>query len=544
MIALTFANIFVKLVGLILKVPLRNMLGDAGMIYYNNAYEIYAWLFTISTIGLPSAISMMISEDRAKGNVKEIKKIYRVSLFLFLVIGVVGTSVMFFGAPLFEQAYRIENSAYCIMAVAPTLFFICIASALRGYFQGYQNMTPTAMSEIIEAIGKMALGLLFAQYAISQGYEMHIVAAYAALGLTIGVAAGMLYLFITKLFFRPRQYDFEYAALADETMEVKNASKIVKTLLFIAIPITFANSIQSFSAMIDSMLLTRRLQEIGFAEEQVKQMVGNYKTCAVPFGNLPPAMIAPVTASILPMLTASIAAGNKSRTKKVIESSLLITAILELPCALGMSVLAEPIIKLLFGEGTGAEAAAPLLSVLSLSVFFGSMIATTSAILQAHKLERKPIVSMLVGAVVKISSVYLLVGIPSLNIQGAPITAILGAFAISAVNLYYIKKYLGYVPDFKRILLRPFAASLICALTAMVSYWGINAFFAAFLPRLTRFSVIFAIGVAMVVYFFVIFLFRAVSREDVLLLPKGQKLCRLLERMHLLPKEASISEES
>ena len=197
--ALTLANLFVKVVGLVLKIPLRHLLTDAGMVYYNNAYDIYAWLFTVATTGLPVAVSLMVSEDRAKGNVRETRKIFRVTMLLFIVVGIAGMSVMLFGAPLFEKAYKIENSAYCMMAVAPTLFFICVASGLRGYFQGYQRMTPTAVSEVIEAIGKLAIGLLLAHFAIRQGYPLHIVAAYAALGLTIGVAGGMVFLLISKL---------------------------------------------------------------------------------------------------------------------------------------------------------------------------------------------------------------------------------------------------------------------------------------------------------------------------------------------------------
>jgi len=536
-VALTMGNLFVKVVGLILKIPLRTLLTDAGMAYYNNAYEIYAWLFTIATTGLPVAVSMMISTGRAKGNVRENRKIFTVTSVLFVLIGLIGTAIMYFGAPLFEQAYKIENSAFCIMAVAPTLFFICVASALRGYFQGYQNMVPTAVSEVIEAVGKLVLGLLFAGYAIEQGKPLYLVAAYSALGLTIGVAAGMVYLLIAKLIFRPERYDIEYGDKADESLPVRSAATIVKTLLIIAIPITLSSSVTSFTSMIDSILLSRRLQDIGYTEEIVTVMIGNYKTCAVTLANLPPTLIAPITAAILPLMSAAFASGNKERMKKVMDSSLLITSIIELPCALGMSVLAEPIITMLFGTGTSAETAAPLLSVLSLSVFFGSLMSITSAFLQAHKLERKPLISIVIGAVVKIVATYVLVGIPSLNIFGAPIVAILGVFVISMCNFYFIKKHLGFVPDFVRILARPFGPAVICSLTALFSYRLFDWLFDHFLPKVSRFAVVPAILVAMVVYFFVIFLFRALRREDVMLLPKGQKLCRLLEKMHLLKKE-------
>jgi len=526
-VALTAANLFVKVVGLILKIPLRGLLTDAGMAYYNTAYEIYAWLFTIATTGLPIAVSMMISEDRAKGNVRETRRIYRVTSLLFVIIGTVGTAVMFFGAPLFEKAYKIDGSAYCMMAVAPTLFFICVASALRGYFQGYQRMTPTAVSEVIEAVGKLVIGLLLAHYAIKQGYGLPVVAAYAALGLTIGVAGGMLFLLISKALFRPEKYDIEYASLADETLPVRSAKRIMWTLILIAVPITLANSVMSFSTMLDGMILSRRLQSIGYNEEIVKIMIGNYKSCATPLANLPPALVTPITASIIPLMSAAIASGNRERVKRVMDGSLLITAIIEMPCALGLSVLAEPIIKLLFGGESSAEAAAPLLSILSLSVFFISTLSVTSSFLQAHKLERKPIISMLCGAAVKLTASFVLIGIPQINIYGSPIASCLSCFTISAVNLFFIKKYIGFVPDFKKILLRPFAASVVCALAAMGGYWFFDRFFG-------RLAVVFAILFAMVVYFFVVFLFRAITRDDVMLLPKGEKLCRLLCRVKLL----------
>ncbi len=529
-IALTIGNLFVKVVGLVLKIPLHNILGDAGMAYYNNAYDIYAWLFTIATTGLPTAVAMLISENRVKGNRKETKKIFRITMALFIIIGIAGMSVMLFGAPFFEKAYKIDNSAYCMMAVAPTLFFICVASALRGYFQGYQNMLPTAVSEVIEAIGKLALGLLFAGYALEQGYELPIVAAYAAFGLTVGVAAGMLYLIVTKLLFRPEKYDFEYAEAAETDSGVRSTGRIVRTLLLIAIPITISSSVQSFSAVIDGMVLSNRLQDIGFSEDITAQMIGNYKTLAAPLCNLPPALVAPVTASIIPLMAASIVSGNKKRTKDVMNGALMLTAILELPCALGMSVLSEPIIKLLFGDNASSETAAPLLSILSLAVLFVSMISMTTAFLQAHKLERKPILSMLVGAIVKLIALYILVGIPKLNIYGSPISSFLGSFAISASNLFFIKKHIGFIPDFGKMLIRPFAASVICALTALFSFRLLG-----FVGRDA--ALLLSIAIAAVVYFFVIFLFRALTREDVLLLPKGAKICSILERMHLLKKE-------
>lgn len=526
--ALTFGNLFVKLVGLILKIPLHDSLGDAGMTYYNEAYNIYVLLFTLSTTGLPTAISMLISENRVKGNKTEIKKIFRVTMTMLFIIGVVGMSIMLFGAPFFEKAYKLDNLSFCIKAVAPTLFFICVTSSLRGYFQGYQSMVPTAVSEVIEAVGKLVLGLLFATYAAQNGKPLHIIAAYAALGLTIGVAAGMVYLFIAKLLFNPQKYDSEYSEINCENTAIRSAGNIIKAVLMIAIPITVTNSVQSFSTVIDGVVLSRRLQEIGFNQETTKELIGNYRTLVSPLCNLPPALISPITASILPLMRAAITAKNKIRTRNVMNGALLITAIIELPCALGMSALSEPILKLLFGDNGSSEKAAPLLSMLSLSVFFVSVIAITSAFLQAHKLEKKPIISMLIGAVVKIVTIYIFAGIPEINIYASPISSFLGGFVISAINLFIIKKHIGFLPDFGKMMIRPLGASFVCAVSAMFSYKLLSGLLAGSVALLV------SISLSAVIYFFLIFLFKALTKEDILLLPKGEKLSFLLKKMHLI----------
>ncbi len=529
--ALALSNLFVKVVGLALKIPLREILTDSGMAYYNNAYDIYAWLFTIATTGLPTAISLMIAEDRVKGNRREIKKIFRITMLLLVIIGVLGTSVMLFGAPLFEQAYKIENSALSIMAISPTLLFICIASSLRGYFQGHQNMLPTAISEVIEAVGKMAVGLLLAAYAVGRGCRPFEVAAYATLGLTIGTAAGMLSLIIRKIFFHPDRAADEYSSLVDDTLPIRSSKRILWTLVCIAVPITISSSVLSFSAVVDGIVLSRRLQQIGFSEEAVSKIIGNYKTCAVPLANLPPALVAPITSSIIPMISASVAAKNKNRVKGVMNGALLLTAIIELPCAIGMSVLAEPIVTLFFGrDETVLTYAVPLLRTLALSVFFLGVMTVTCAFLQAHHRSDKPIWSMVVGAVVKVLSLYILVGIPSLNIYGAPIASILGGFAMSAVNLYFIKKYIGFVPNYVKIMIRPLIAAGICGASAILSFRALNML----LP--SSYSLFISISIAVIIYVFAVTLTKTLEREDILLLPAGEKLCRILEHLRLLKK--------
>lgn len=524
---LTFSNLLIKVIGLVLKIMLHPFLGDVGMSYYSVAYDIYVWLYMISTAGLPVAISIMISESRARGNVREAKKIFRITLIVFVIVGLIGMSIMLFGSRLFASMYEIDNSFYCIMAIAPTLFFICISSSIRGYFQGYQNMFPTSISQIIEALGKLVIGMLMATYAIRQGYELYIVAAYTISGLTIGVAAGMLFLVISKLTFRASAYDAEYLTPESDSLPVRSSGKLLRTLLFMAIPITFSSSIMSFTNVLDGIIIGQRLTSIGYTAEMYESAIGNYKSLAIPMYNLPPALIYPISYSIVPLLSANIASGAKERVKLVMQSSLRVTALLMLPCGLGLSALSLPILKLLFNAESAAKAA-PLLSVLAPSVLPVGMLAITNAILQAHKLERKPLISILVGSVVKLISSFILLGIPGIEMYGAPIGTFLCYLTIVAINFYFMAKHIGWIPNFGKILFRPFLASVLCAGAAIGSYLLVYRFWAS------RYAVLPAIAVAIAVYVVAIFLLRAVSEDDIRLLPKGDRIYGLLHRMRLM----------
>lgn len=525
---LTFSNILIKIVGLVLKIPLHDIIGDEGMGYYNTAYEIYVWLYMISTAGLPVAVSIMISESRARGNFREAKRIFRIVLTLFLIIGTAGMSVMLLFNRQFAAAYQLNRANYCIMAIAPTLFFTCVSSSIRGYFQGYQNMLPTAVSQMIEAVCKLTLGVLMGRYAVSMGMENHVAAAYAITGVTIGVAAGMLFLCISKLTFRATVYDAEYVLPAGEPIPEPRATKtLLRQLIVLSVPIMISSSVMSFTSMLDSMIVSDRLHSLGYVESEIAAKLGNYKTLAVSLFNLPPALIYPISYSIVPLLAAANAKDGPERVRTIVQSSYKVAALIALPCSLGLSVLSKPILCLLFDEAS-ADRAAPLLSLLSLSIFFIGMLAISNAVLQAHKKERLPIVSMLVGSVVKLAVSFVLVGNRNVEMFGAPIGTFMCYFAIVMVDLYFVAKHVHYIPSVKHVLVLPLISAVLCALAAGGFYYLLSLVLSG------KIACILAILGAGVVYMFAVFLLGAVDEQDIMLLPKGEKLARFLRRIRLL----------
>ncbi len=523
-VVLTVANLIVKVIGLLFKIPMNTVVGDEGMGYYTSAYTIYTFFYMISTAGLPVAVSIMISDSRAKGQLGQIKKIFRTTVSLFFAIGLVGMIAMFAGARGFSELLKASPTYMCILAIAPTLFFICISSALRGYFQGFQQMLPTAISELIEAVCKLALGIIFALYALDQGYEIHIVAAYAATGLTIGAGLGMLYLIITKLFFKEAAYTGEAVEISTDPMDP--TSKILKKLVVIALPITISASVMSLTNMIDMVIVQRLLQETGMTQEQATTVYGNYTNLAVPMFNLPPVLIYPISASIIPLISFAKNHTDPNRPRTIMESALRVAVLIGVPCAFGMSALAGPILNLFYRVEESIVMATPLLRLLAPSTLFVCLLSVTNAILQACGQERKPVISMLCGAAVKLVSNYFLIQV--IGMKGTPISTFLCYLTVTCINFGFVAKYAGIVPNIRRVFLRPFICGIACAGAALGGYTLFSGFIS---PKL---STIAAIAFAAVVYFILIFLLRAVTAEDIKLLPKGTKICALLQRMHLI----------
>ncbi|MGN1096195.1 MAG: oligosaccharide flippase family protein, partial [Eubacteriales bacterium] len=314
---LTIAGIAEKILGVILKIPLSGYLGSDGMGYFNSAYNIFSTFYTISITGLPIATSIMISKSRIRGRKLEVKHIFRVSLFMFVVVGIIGSSIMFFGAQgIANLIDRNNNSYYCIQAIAPILLVICISSAIRGFFQGHQNMLPSAVSELLDAVGKCALGIFFGGYAIKHGYSVEVAAAAAIAGITIGHLFGMGYLIIAKFLIKP---DYSYLDREiDETHSLSYLS-IFKSMMLIAVPITLSSLALGLTSTIDTFTIMNVLNS-----ENAMGLYGDYTTLAVTLYRLPLAFISPISSSLTPALSSALAVRNEKKTRNTIFSSIKI----------------------------------------------------------------------------------------------------------------------------------------------------------------------------------------------------------------------------
>ncbi len=520
---LTLSTVSVKIIGLVYKIPMLAYLGSEGMGYFNSAYEIYALFCVISTAGLPVALSVLISSAVAEGKGKSVTRIYRAATLIFLIIGVLGSGIMALFARDFCKLIQSENAYYSILSIAPTVLLICISSALRGFFQGYQQMLPTAISQILESVGKLVFGLLFAAYALNRGCSTAIVAAYAGVGLTLGTLLSVIYLVIVKLRFRP-QSDVPQASTVPPTYQ-----SIWKSLARLAIPMTLGASLVSVTKLIDMTMILRRLQTIGYSEVLANKAYGSYTTLALSVFGLLPTLLNSVFLPLVPILCAAIATNDQPKQLQMISTSYRLTAICSIPAALGVSAFAKPLLQVLFGHDPEAiSIAAPLLSYLGVSVFLSCMISATNSVLHAYQVVNRPILSMLAGAAVKIISAYLLIGNPKIGLMGAPISTFLCNLTVVLLNLYFASK-LCDVPNLLSFFLRPLLASTLAVGIGFAAY----QYIVTHIGEGTIFTLAIIAGVVLMYLIFAC-LTGAVEEEDIRAFPKGDLLCRMLKRVHLL----------
>ncbi len=539
-IILTVSNLAVKLLGLLCKVPLQDVLGDKGMGYFNIAYSIFTTLYLVATAGLPSALTIMISGTPNNSvRKKQVERIFRIAMSVFFTMGLIGAMAMFIFARPLARMTGSDDAYLCIMAIAPTLFFICMSSAIRGYFQGHRNMVPTAVSELTEAVSKFTIGIVLGYYAINRGESIEVAAAYAITGITIGVALGMVFLFIAK-FLHNHEKNQNCAAIAvlGDDEKVSSKSEIFRRMLSIALPITLSSVALNLTGIIDAFSIINAMKSFT-TKEAAEIAYGNYSTLAVTMAHLPSAFIQPIATSLTPTLSASLTAMKNAKDEeerkthrdasvKIMHSCLKFASIIAVPCAIGMSVLSGPILGLLFKDENSVSMAAPLLSILSIGVFFTAMLTISTSVLQANGLQRKTTISMYSGVLVKLILNFVLISRPGIGIYGAPIATICGYFTMASFNFYFIIRYVGLKSIFFKNLLKAFSASVLSSFVTIAVYHLIKT---CGYPSV---GTIVAIAATMVVYFLLLFVLKAFDKADIIILPKGQKLYGMLKKMRFV----------
>ena len=530
---LTAGILMVKLIGALYKIPLGNIISEAAFSDFNTAYYIYSLLIVISTGGLPVALSKMISEANALGRGNQVQKIFRVSMATFCTLGVLSMLVMVLFPHQLAALMNNSHSAYCIATLGPALFFLCPLSALRGYFQGHSLMAPTAISQIIEAACKMVIGLSLAAWMVTRGMDDSVSAAGAIAGVSVGCAVAALYVFL-----RYRKHR-KGAPKYHDTPE--SGRQILSTLLKLAIPITLGTSVMSLANLLDTSIIFGRLQNAaGFTEMEARILKGVFDK-ALTLYNLPPTLIGPITASVIPAVSAARAVKDYKQGALISETALRTTALFAFPAGVGLFALSEPIIRLLYPT-TDIQLAGELLGVLGISTIFCCFMLVCNSILQAHRMVAIPMVTTIVGCAAKIVVVYFLAGNPAINIRGGSVSTLVCFGVIAILDLIIIKMALPRSLSYVNAFLKPafcavvmgFAAYAVYGLTELLLgklglFQSVTAEGIAQLSGTgNALAIVVSIGVAVILYAALILLTKAISKSDLSLMPKGDRIAKVL----------------
>lgn len=565
----------VKVIGMFYKIPLLNIIGEQGSADFGNAYNIYAVLLTISTAGLPVAVSKLVSEANATGRQNQVRRVFRLSLALFLTLGVLSFLIMSFGSAQLAGLMNDDQAAPGIRALAPAVICVGCLSAFRGYAQGHGNMTPTAVSQIIEALCKLVVGLGLAYWLVKAGADQSHAAAGAITGVTVGTIVALAYMLLNYIMGRSQE------GLSKDTPDSNGT--IVKNLLMIAVPITISSSMVGIVTVIDSSLVQGQLQRAllentdcwalykdfmsfdklesalkawqatlpeGTAismsllsdqlagegtktaialhdalEDASRTLYGNYNG-ALNIYNLPTSLMAAITAAVIPAVSGTLARRDRKGAARVAGSALRISALLAFPMGVGLYVLGEPIMALIFPSLT-SQLAGPLLSTLGLATVFVCMMLVCNSILQAYGFVNLPVIIMLAGGVIKIVLNYNVVVLPQVGIYGAPLGNIF-CFALCLIlDLIVMARVIPGRPKYIPLFAKPAAAAAVMGLGA----WAVHGLLAKLLAanRLgNAVATLAAIVVAVVIYGVLVIVLRAITKEDLSLMPKGEKIARIL----------------
>ncbi len=566
---LTLSMVAVKLCGLAQKVLLTNLYStlegnyaEFGTALFSNAYELYVPLFTLATVGFPIAVSRLVSESYAKERYNDIKQIYKVAIPFFIVMGLICFLLMGVGSFFYIDYIDSPYSLPAMLVLAPTIFFGCLVSVYRGYYEGLRNMTPTAVSEVVEAFSKIAIGVVLSYIIVNVGvnqfettgkifgmtfengddaYRTLVAISVAAsiFGITMGSVLAFLYLrirFAVKKGDIPPQFYLRSEAAISR-------GETFKKMCVTALPVGIGALVMSISSTIDATIIQKLMYNMALNEPEallaefnhvldneiapekitIHTCIWGYYSAAITLSSLVVSVTQVFGTSAMPNVTNAYTKGNRTELKESMETVLRLTTMVTFPCALGLAVLATPILSLVYsGNPNISVFGGEVLQVLGISVIFMGTITPICSMLQGVGKVKSTMYIYIFGTFAKIIVSYLFARNVSINIVGAAIGSLVSNFLMCVVAMFLLIRSTGIVPNFFAAAIKPMIGAVFCGVSAYLFYYVLNL------------HVIFAIALAALVYLIILLVLRTFTKNEILLLPKGKNIVIILEKLHLI----------
>ena len=524
---LSLAGIIVKIMGAFFRIPLSNLIGSIGMGYYQVVYPIYTLFLTLAVAGFPTALAKLVSEQRAIGDFKGANKTFRISYTVLFITGLISFSIFFFGAEFISTVILKNSGAYAAMvAISPALLFVPLMSSYRGYFQGRRDMTKIAVSQVIEQFFRVSLGL-FLGYMLMKSYGPEMGAAGGVLGAAIGgfaSAAFLIYIYLRNT--KERKAEIAHSS----HIKTESTGTILKKLLYVAIPITIGACVMPLVNMVDSVIVVRRLQVAGFDIDMANSLLGQLSGMAIPIVNLPVVIDQAIGMSLVPSISEAYALNQINRARKEAKTGLKTILLVVLPCTFGLAALATPIMSLLYPsiEATGPASLGTLLFVVAPSAIFLGLVYAQNGILQGMGKPMVPVMALLVGMLFKVVISYTLTGIASVNIIGSGIGTVSAYAVASIIEFIYIKKHMQLKLSPKEFIIKPLLTVVTMFVVVKLSY-GVTVGFLG-----NALATLISISIGGIVYGLVLLGIGGITKEELMSMPKGEKIYSILRKFKLM----------
>lgn len=521
-LALMFSQVLIKLLGLIYNMYLtnRNNFGDAGNAIRNSGYQIYAMLLSLSSIGVPNAISKLVAERVAVGDNKGANRIFKIAFATFALIGFAGTLILFFGANFIANyLFEIPEAEYTLVALSPAIFFVSISSVMRGYFNGRQNLKATAHAQTLEQVFKTVLTFAVVELvAIFTLENTTFMAAGANLATTLATFLSFSYLF---LYFRIKRQ--EIASEISQTVNYKpeGVRSVVKRILAVSIPMSLSSLMSSINKNIDSLTVVRGLKTF-MSEKAAKIEYGILSGKVDTLTSLPLSFNIAFATALVPALSSALAKGDHSTGTKRVSFSLLVTMLIGLPCTVGMIIFAKQILELLFPNATEGVL---ILQISALTIIFTVLAQTINGALQGIGKVMVPATALGCGVIAKLILNLILVPIEGIGACGAAIGSVVCHMISFTIGYNVLKKNIKLDLDFSKFVIKPIFATLIMAVCSYFIY-------SILVIRISSImATILALISAVIIYIIAVVILKIFTREDIHMLPYGQKVYNILEKL-------------
>lgn len=525
---LTAAGLLARLMGFVYRVILTRIIGAEGMGLYQMAYPIYTILLVVSRSGIPIALAKLIADRIAAEKKKEAYQIFIVARRMSFSIGLIVSIIMALAAkPLINLLSLDPRSYYAVLAISPAIFIVSIMAAYRGFFQGMQDMFPTAISQIIEQFVRMFTMIGLVAFLVK--YGLNIAAAGASFGAVTGAGAGLIVLFF--IYYRRRNDIFTFLDSGNDKLTIDSMS-IVKEITNLGVPITLGALVLPLMNLVDLIFVPNRLQTAGFLVEEATELYGLLSAVAMPLVNFPTIITVSLSASLVPAIAEAYSLGKNKLIRKRTQTALRLAVLISLPASVGLFLMAEPITDIVFSE---PKAAVPLHFV-AWGVFFIALQQTTSGILNGIGRTSIPARNLLIGAFINGVINFTLTAMPKFGIRGAAIGTATG-FAVAAIlNLISVKKETDFKINFSELVFKPILAIIVMSSAVKIFYPLVNNILLdnsiSFAYQISTF---FIIGVAAVIYFISLLLLKEIKYNDIMMLPIiGEKAAEKLKNYGLV----------